>query len=170
MRAEKKYLVDEVAGFLAKSSYVFLADYNRITVPDVMELRELLAKQGAEFHVVKNSILKYAAQERELPDFDEVLAGQTAIVVGGDTPSEVAKILIKFHKDKEEKGAIKLGILDEKKMSAAEVTELSKLPSLEVLRGQFLGLLNTPAQQLVRVLQAVPEGLLNVLDAKSKKG
>lgn len=170
MRAEKKYLVEEVVGHLGKSSYVFLADYNRLTVPDFKELRESLAKLGAEFHVVKNSILKYAGQERNLPEFDEALEGQTAIVVGGDTPSEVAKILIKFHKDKEEKGAIKLGILDEKKMSAEEVKELSKLPSLEILRGQLLGLLNTPAQQMVRVLQAVPEGMLNVLDAKSKKG
>lgn len=170
MREEKKYLVEEASGYLGKSNYVFLVSYNRVTVVDVAELRKSLSSVEAEFHVVKNSILKHAAAERSLPAFDQALAGQTAIVVGGKNPAEVAKILVKFHKDKEEKCPIKIGVLDDKIVNAAEITELSKLPSLEVLRAQFLGLLNTPAQQTVRVMQAVPEGLLNVLQAKVKKG
>lgn len=170
MREEKKYLVEEASRHLEKSNYVYLVNYDRVTVIDVAELRKSLAGVGAEFHVVKNSILKHAAERRSLPTFDEALAGQTAIVVGGKNPAEVAKILVKFHKDKDEKCPIKIGVLDEKVLNVAEVTELSKLPSLEVLRAQFLGLLNTPAQQAVRVLQAIPEGLLNVLQAKIKQG
>lgn len=170
MREEKKYLVRETVSHLEKSNYVFLVNYQRTTVLDVAELRKSLSKVGGEYHVVKNSILKYAVEQCSLPVLDEALEGQTAIVVGGDSPSEVAKILIKFHKDKDEKCPIKIGVLDEKLMSRNEVIELSKLPSLEVLRAQFLCLLNTPAQQMVRLMQAVPEGLLNVLQAKTKKG
>lgn len=170
MREEKKYLVEETSRHLGKSNYVFLVSYDRVTVMDVAELRKSLSNFEAEFHVVKNSILKHAAGERSLPAFCESLTGQTAIVVGGKDPAEVAKVLVKFHKEKEEKCPIKVGVLDAKIVNADEIVELSKLPTLEILRAQFLGLLNTPAQQTVRIMQAVPEGLLNVLQAKVKLG
>lgn len=169
MRSEKQYLINEALSHLEKSNYVFLVNFERTTVSDAADLRKQLNKVGGEFHVVKNSTLKLAAKERSLPALDAVLEGHTAIIVGGDSPSEVAKILVKFHKEKEEKCPIKVGVLDEKLLSKEEVIELSKLPGLEVLRGQLLGLLNTPATQMARILQAVPEGLLNVLQAKSKQ-
>lgn len=169
MRSEKQYLVKEALNYLGKSDYVFLVNFQRTTVLDVAELRAALTKVGGEFHVLKNSTLKLAAKELSLPALDEALEGQTAVVIGGDSPSEVAKILVKFHKEKDEKCPIKIGVLNEKLLSREEVIELSKLPGLEVLRAQLLGLLNTPATQMVRVIQAVPEGLLNVLQAKAKK-
>lgn len=170
MRPEKKYLVEEVSNQLEKSEYLFLTNFNRVTVEETAELRGELAKHEAEFHVVKNSILKVAAKERNLPEFDqEVLTGPTAIVVGGANPSEVAKVLSEFFKDKE-KNEVKQGVLAEKMLSAADVEALSKLPSLDALRGQLLGLLNQPATGLVRVLVAGPQNLLNVLQAKVDKG
>lgn len=169
MRSEKKYLITEALGHLEKSNYVFLVNFERTTVFDAAELRAALSQVGGEFHVVKNSTLRHAAKELSFPDLDTVLAGHTAVVVGGDSPSEVAKVLVKFHKEKDEKCPIKIGILDEKLLSREEVIELSKLPTLAVLRSQFLALLNAPATQIVRVMQAVPEGLLNVLNAKTKK-
>jgi len=167
MRAEKKYLVDEVSGYLGKSDYVFLADYRKVTVADAAEIRASLRAQQAEYHVVKNSILNVAAKERKLPALESSwLIGQTAIVVGGRNPSEVAKILTKYFKDKE-KLALKGGVLGQSRLTAADVDALSKLPSIEALRAQLLGLLSQPGTSFVRVLQGVPQGLLNVLQAKS---
>src|SRR5690606_13335012 len=83
MRPEKKYLVEEVRNHLDKSEYVFLTNYDRITVEETSTLRKSLAEHNAEFHVVKNSVLNIAAQEREYPDLKEWLAGPTAIIVGG---------------------------------------------------------------------------------------
>lgn len=168
MQAEKKYLVDEVGNYLDKSDYVFLADYNRITVAETEALRSVLAEHGAEFHVVKNSILKIAADAREYPGLDEYLKGQTAIVVGGTNAPGVAKALEKFFKDKQ-KVEVKAGVLEKRKLSAKDVSELAKLPPIDVLKAQFLALLNTPATQFVRIVQAVPQGLLNVLQAKVDK-
>ena len=168
MRPEKKYLVDEVSGYLGKSDYVFLADYRKVTVADAAELRASLRSQQAEYHVVKNSILNVACRERKLPELESSwLVGQTAIVVGGRNPSEVAKILTKYFKDKE-KLALKGGVLGQSRLSAADVDALSKLPSLDTLRAQLLGLLSQPGTSFVRVLQGVPQGLLNVLQAKSE--
>src|SRR5882672_317901 len=144
MRPEKKFLVDEVAGYLGKSGYVFLADYRKVTVADTAELRASLRSQQAEFHVVKNSILNIAAKERKLPELDATwLVGQTAIIVGGKNPTEVAKILLKYFKDKD-KLALKGGVLGPARLSVSDVQAFSTLPGIEVLRAQLLGLFNMP--------------------------
>ena len=165
MRPEKKYLVAEVDQHLDKSDYVYLVNYERITVQEIAELRALLAAHGAEFHVIKNSILGVAAAAKDLPDLSEHLTGQTAIIIGGNNPSGVAKVVTEFFK-KNQKVDVKAGVLSDKVLSKEEVEALAKLPGLEVLRAQLLGLLTQPATGLVRVLNAVPQGLVNVLQAK----
>lgn len=169
MQAEKKFLVEEVGRYLDKSDYMFLADFQRVTVAETEELRRILSGLGAEFHVVKNRILKIAADEREMQIAEDNLRGPTAIVVGGKDAAGVAKALEKFFKDKK-KLEIKGGVLQKGPLSVDEVSNLAKLPSEEILRAQLLGLLNTPATQMVRIIQAVPQGLLNVLQAKADKG
>ena len=168
MRPEKKYLVDEVNEHLNKSDYVYLANYERITVDETAELRAQLAEHDAEFHVVKNTIFGVAAQTKELPDIGEHLNGPTAIIVGGNNPSGVAKTLGEFFK-KKDKVEVKAGILNEKALDKAQIEALAKLPGLESLRAQLLGLLSQPGTGLVRVLNAVPQNVVNVLQAKVRK-
>jgi len=168
MRPEKQYLVREVASHLEKSDYLFLANYERSTVVDLAELRSRLAAEEAEFHVVKNRILKIAARERGLPDLDGHLTGQTAIVTGGRNPSGVAKILAKFFEERS-KVEVKAGVLNSHAIDRDAVEQLAKLPSLETLRAQLLGLLNQPAQQLVFVLNGVPQAVVNLLQARNRQ-
>lgn len=168
MRPEKKYLVEEVNTHLEKSNYVFLTDYTRINVEQIGELRASLAKEEAEFHVIKNTILGVAAKEKEYPDLSEWLNGQTAIIVGGNNPSGVAKILKDFFK-KTEKIDVKVGVLDSQLLTAGDVKVLADLPPLEVVKAQFLGLLNTPAQRLVSLFNAVPTQVVTLLKAKADK-
>ena len=168
MRPEKQYLVEEVGEHLKKSDYVYLANYERITVEETAELRGQLAAHEAEFHVVKNTIFGVAAQAQDLPDLGEHLNGQTAIIVGGNNPSGVAKVLGEFFK-KKDKVEVKAGILNDKVLDKAQIEVLAKLPGLEALRGQLLGLLNQPGTSLVRVLNAVPQSVVNVLQAKVRK-
>ena len=153
MRAEKKYLIDEVSGHLKKSDYVILTNFTKINVADVAELRKRLAPEKAEFHVVKNSSFRVAAKAMGLPDMDKSLTGQTAVVVGGKNPAGVAKILKKFVEEKQ-KLEVKVGVLDKKLMNAADLSKLADLPSFEVLRSMFLGLLTMQGAAFVRVLDA----------------
>jgi large subunit ribosomal protein L10 len=164
MRPEKKYLVEEVANRLKESNYLFLTNYFRITVAETADLRARLAEQDAEFHVVKNTILQQAAKAMDLPEMEALLDGQVAVVSGGRNPSEVAKILKKFHKEKD-KVSIKGGALGPRLLTADEVDTLSQLPSLDVMRAQLMGLLNTPATQFVGVINAVPQAVVTVLKA-----
>lgn len=166
MRPEKKFLIDEVNTHLDKSDYMFLADYQSSTVVDIAELRAELVKEEAEFHVVKNNILRVAARDRGFPELDDQLVGQNAIVIGGKNPSGVAKILTKYF-DSKDKMDVKVGVLSSQRIDKDEVVALSKLPGLDSLRAQLLGLLNQPAQSLVFVLNGVPQAVVNVLQAKA---
>ena len=165
MRVEKKYLIEEVAGHLKKSDYVILANFDRMTVADVAELRQRLAAHKAEFHVVKNSSLRVAAEALKLPAFNTVLTGPTAIIVGGRNSPGVAKVVRDFIKEKQ-KVVVKAGVLGQKVLTPAEIEQLAGLPPLEALQAQLLGLLSQPASLFVRVLNAVPQGVANVLQAK----
>lgn len=153
MRVEKQYLISEVEGHLKKSDYVILANFTKVTVADVAELRNRLAAEKAEFHVVKNSSLRVAAKAMGLPDVEGSLTGPTAVVVGGKNPAGVAKILKKFFEEKQ-KLEVKVGVLDKKVISAADLAKMADLPSFEALRSQLLGLFMQTGAAFVRVLDA----------------
>jgi large subunit ribosomal protein L10 len=165
MRAEKKYLIAEVESHLKKSDYVILANFTGVTVADAADLRAKLAAEKAEFHVVKNSSLRVAAKALGLPDIDAALVGPTAVVVGGRNSPGVAKVLRQFFKEKQ-KLEIKSGVLGKQLITAKQVEQLADMPPLEVMRAQLLGLLNQPAGMFVRIINAVPQAALNVLQAR----
>lgn len=153
MRAEKNYLIAEVETHLKKSEYVILANFTKVTVSDVADLRAKLAVEKAEFHVVKNSSLRVAAKALGLPEIESALSGPTAVVVGGKNPAGVAKVLKKFFEDKQ-KLEVKIGVLDKKLVSPSDLAKMADLPSFEALRSQFLSLLTSNAASFVRVLDA----------------
>ena len=153
MRAEKQYLIAEVETHLKKSDYVILANFSKVTVADVADLRSKLAAEKAEFHVVKNSSLRVAAKALGLPDIESSLTGPTAVVVGGKNPAGVAKVLKKFFTDKQ-KLEIKVGVIEKKTITASDLSIMADLPSLEALRSQLLGLFTQNAAAFVRVLDA----------------
>ena len=153
MRAEKQYLINEVETHLKKSDYVILANYTKVNVADVSELRSRLSAEKAEFHVVKNSSLRVAAKALGLPEVEDALSGPTAIVVGGKNPAGVAKVLKKFFEDKQ-KLEVKVGVFEKKIVSAEDLSKIADLPPFEALRAQFLGLLTQVTASFVRVLDA----------------
>lgn len=153
MRPEKNYLIAEVETHLKKSEYVILANFTKVTVSDVADLRAKLTVEKAEFHVVKNSSLRVAAKALGLPEIETALSGPTAVIVGGKNPAGVAKVLKKFFEDKQ-KLEVKIGVLNKKLVSAADLAKMADLPSFEALRSQFLSLLVSNAGAFVRVLDA----------------
>ncbi|MDR2432269.1 MAG: 50S ribosomal protein L10 [Puniceicoccales bacterium] len=167
MRNEKKLLVGEIGKHLDKSNYVFFTDFRGVTVSDVANLRQKLWPEQGEFHVIKKSLLKKATEARSLPMPEGGFEGQIALVVGGKNPVGIAKLLKEFHKNsKEGKLAMRGGLLGGKLLSLQDISTLADLPGIDILRTQFLALLNTPATKLLRTMNAVPQGVLNVLQAK----
>jgi large subunit ribosomal protein L10 len=169
MRPEKANIVSDLSEELKDSSFVLVADYQHMKVDDFSELRKRLAGAGAEIHVVKNSFLKRAMADSGFPAGDGKLTGQTAVVTGKKDVAPVAKAFKTFVTEFK-KAMLKLGFIDRAAVSTAELEALADLPPENVLRAQLLGLLLSPATQLVRVLNEPGSSLARVLNAKASKG
>jgi len=168
MRAEKQNITKEYVARLNASPFFIVVDYQGLKVGPITELRKRLTKAGAEMHVVKNSIFRLATKEAGVADLGGPLGGQLAVVTGQRDVSTAAKVVKSFRAEFE-KPQIRFGFLNNKRMEMPEILALADLPSLDVLRGKLLGLLNTPATQLVRVLQTPGSQLARVIKAKAEK-
>ena len=169
MRAEKQNISAEYINRLNASPYFIVVDYQGLKVGPITELRKRLLKAGAELHVVKNSIFRIAAKEAGVADLTGVLAGQLAVVTGKQDVSAAAKVLKTFSAEFD-KPKLKFGYLNNQRIENRELIMLADLPSIEVLRGTLLGMLNTPATSLVRILNTPASQLARVLQAKADKG
>ena len=169
MRPEKADIVSDLSEELKESSFVLVADYQHMKVDDFSELRKRLAGAGAEIHVVKNSFLKRAMADSGFPAGDGKLTGQTAVVTGKNDVAPVAKAFKTFVTEFK-KAMLKLGFIDRAAVSTADLEALADLPPENVLRGQLLGLLLSPATKLVRVLNEPGTSLARLLNAKASKG
>ncbi len=167
MRAEKQLITKEYVARLNASPFAVLVDYRGLTVDQFTQLRAQLRSEGAEVHVVKNSVLRVAAREVGLPDLG-TLTGQLAVVTGQKDISAAAKVLKKFQA-KSDKPKLKFGFLNNQRLEAEALLALADLPSLDVLRATLLGLLQAPASKLVRLLNTPAGQLARVLQAYADK-
>lgn len=169
MRPEKQFLTKEYTARLNTSPYFIVVDYKGLKVSQLTELRKRLAKAQAEVHVVKNSIFRIAAKEAGVTDLNGSMAGQVAVVTGKRDVSAAAKVVKTFGKEFENKLQVHFGYLNNQRLAQAEVMTLADLPSIEVLRAKFLGLLNAPTTKLVTLLQTPASQLARVLKAQAEK-
>ena len=167
MRPEKSTIVADVQAKLKGSAFVLLADYSGMKVKHFEELRTRLAGAGAEIHVVKNTFIKRAANELNLPELNDALTGQTAMITGESDICAAAKVVKTFVAEFT-KPPVKAGILDNALLTPEQVQALADLPSKEVLQGTLLGLLLAPATRFVRVLNEPGTSLARILKAKAE--
>jgi large subunit ribosomal protein L10 len=169
MRAEKQYLTKEYLARLNASPFLIVVDYRGLKVGHLTELRKRLNKAGAEVHVVKNSIFRIAAKEAGIGDLNGALAGQLAVVTGQRDISVAAKVVKTFGSEFDRLN-VHFGFLNNKRVEAVDIMALADLPSLDVLRAKFLGLLSAPATKLVVLLNTPASQLARVLQARVDKG
>jgi large subunit ribosomal protein L10 len=160
-RDQKAAVVEEVAAQIKESEAVFAVDYRGISVPQAAELRVKLNEAGARFRVVKNTLTLLAADRAGAESLKEVLDGPTAFTFvtaeGGDV-ALAAKALAQFRRETdllEFKG----GVMNGEVLTAEQIGELSRLPSLDVLHGQLVGVIASPITGLVRGLNALIAGV-----------
>jgi large subunit ribosomal protein L10 len=168
MRAEKKTLTKEYLARLNASPFFIVVNYKGLKVGQLTELRKRLNKAGAQILIVKNSIFRIAAQEAGVGDLNGSLGGQIAVVTGQKDISVAAKV-VKTFGAQFDRLKVQFGYLNNQRMAEADIMTLADLPSLEVLRSKFLGLLNAPATKLVVLLNTPATQLARVLQAKVDK-
>lgn len=163
----KKAQVAEVVEALNNAATGVLVDYRGLTVEEDTKLRNDLRAAGVKYFVVKNTLLRLAANQVGLEELDSMLHGPTALALSED-PVAPAKILFDFAKGNE-KVEIKTGFMDGKVMSMDELTTLAKTPSKDTLIAKIMGSLNAPASNLVRLLNTIVEGGEEIADLIAKK-
>lgn len=170
MRPEKKIMVEDLSRQVSGSPFVLVTDYKGLTVQQFSALRRKLRSVQAECHVVKNTLLRLAAQQAGLPAIDAALTGMTAVVLGGAKSdiSAVAKILKQFLAEFD-KPKIKLGVLGQQVLSPEQVAAVAELPSLDAMRAMLIGLIQSPATKLAVVLSTPAAQLARVLKARADK-
>ena len=168
MRAEKLNLTKEYVARLNASPFFIVVSYQGLNVGQLTELRKRLFKVGAEFHVMKNSVFRIAAKEAGIADLGGVLSGMLAVVTGQKEISAAAKVLKNFAAEFD-KLKFSFGFMGDQRLEKETILTLADLPSIEVLRGKLLGVIQAPATKLVVLLNTPGAQLARVIKAKSEK-
>lgn len=168
-KEKKQQMVADYVDKVSNSQAVILTDYRGLTVAQMMDLRQRLREVDGRFQVVKNTLLKLALEQANIPVPTAQLEGPVAIGYCAAEVPPVAKALVDFAKESdilEIKGAI-LGtdILD-----VAGVQALADLPPREVLLAYLLGAVQGPMSSMVSTLTAPLRELVQVLQARSEQG
>lgn len=170
-RTEKVEAVDYIKGrFEAMSSAVFL-DYGGMTVEEVTKLRNTFREKGVEYKVLKNTLIRRALGDAPFVGrLSGVLKGMTGVAWSFEEPSTAARI-VKGYVKENEKLKIKAGLLDGQVLDASGVeNQLATLPSKDEARAMLLATFMAPAQQFVMLLNTPAGNFVRVMQAKKDKG
>ncbi len=162
----KHQLVDRISQLLAESKFIIATDYRGLTVTEITELRHQLRNIGTEYHVVKNTLTKLAAENTGKQELCQLLTGPTALAFGHENMPELAKALLDYIRISKTSVSIKGALLDDRLVGIDQVRSLATLPSIEVLRAKLLGVLISPVFSLQNVLSANIRGLNTILNAR----
>lgn len=148
---------------------VVLVNYAGLNVKAQQELKRRLKEVGGRMVVVKNTLLKRAFESAKIDSkmaTDEILSGQTALVIAESDPIGPIQILGKFAKDNE-LPKFKVGVVEGSFYDSLSLSQLSNLPSRDALLGQLLGTLMGSEYGLVGTLQGNLNKLVYILKTKA---
>ena len=164
--AQKNQTVAELKEILSWSKGAILTDYRGLTVAEVSVLRKKLRDVDAEYHIVKNTLIKVALGDRVTPELDKLLHGPTAIVFVKNDIVAPAKAMLDFaNASKKTDVKVKGGFLDGKTYTFEQVQAISKLPPREQLVASLIGTLNGPVSSLVGTLDGIISEFVRTLQS-----
>lgn len=164
-REEKAKYIDDLAADLAANNVIYLTDTAELTVETVNSLRRKAFNANVSMRVVKNTLLEKAMDKVEGKDFAELkttLAGATSIMFAeaGNAPAK----LIKDFRKKQDKPILKGAWIDEGTyIGDDQLKMLSEIKSKEELLGEIIGLLQSPAKNVVSGLKGAGGKLAGIL-------
>jgi large subunit ribosomal protein L10 len=168
-KEQKAALVDEIAERLGDASSIFAVDYRGNSVPQAAELRTRLAEADATFRIVKNRLAKRAAEKSGTAVPEELLEGPTALTFVNGDPVTAAKAIFTFSRQNDVL-AYKGGLMDGVPLEPEQFTQIARLPGLDVLHGQLVGVTASPLTGLMRGLTSMLSGLAVGLGQIAEKG
>ena len=167
MKEEKQLLLDEITE-KSSSVYTLVLNHKNLNNNMIWDLRSQLGTiAGADFEFVRRRLLIKALDKFAS---DENITGSTAILSTDslDNISGVTKILSDWN-DEEKNITILFGIIDGKKYGSEYISQISKLPSMDVMRSEMLALLEAPMSSLLAVFDSLLTSTIHCLDNKCRQ-
>ena len=166
-KADKEAVVADLVEQLRTAESLIVADYRGLTNAKLETLRDRLREHGARFSVVKNTLARRAAETAGAEPLLALLEGPSAIAFiksGGDAVA-VAKALSDSARETKIL-TLRGGVLEGVPITGEDVESLAKLPPLDVLRSQVVGVIIAPLTQLLGLLSAPLSDLVGLIDAR----
>ena len=160
--SEKQAIVEALTSRLKEASAGIVIDYRGITVLEDTELRSEMRKNEVEYSVVKNTLLRFAANNAGLSDLDSVLNGTTSLATTTADPIAPFRIVKEYSSkmttaESGPRFVIKAAFMDGKMLSESECSEIAALPSKDALYAKVLGTMLAPITSLAVVLNQIAE-------------
>lgn len=155
-KQQKTEIVGAVSQILKDAKTVVFVKFNRLNVAATTLLRKKLRGEKVGYTVAKKTLLKRALSEENITGELPLLEGEIAIAYSTDELAP-AREIYNFSRDYKDNVKIVGGIFEGKYMDANEMLSIATIPGMQVLRGQFVNLINSPLQGLVIALNAIAE-------------
>lgn len=171
LRTEKAQAIEEIKSHFSAGTSAVFVDFSGMTVAEVSKLRSAFRAQGVRYKVFKNTLIRLAlAESPQVDKLSGLLRGMTGVAFSGEEPGAAAKVIKEFVKDNE-KLKVKAGLIDGQVLDAKTVeTQLATLPGKNEARAMLLATLIAPAQRFVMLLNTPAGNFVRVLQAKERQG
>jgi large subunit ribosomal protein L10 len=169
MRAEKQLLLDEVKEKIQGSKGFIVTQYQKLDAQAAREFRDVVANAKGEFEVVRKRVFVKAAEAVGIKLDASSFKGHIGVIFANEDATGLSKVALEYGEKNDKSVLVVGGLIDGTLFSGEEVQAIARLPGLNELRSEFLGLLEAPMGQTVSLLQNLLTSLLYCLEEKSKK-
>ncbi len=169
-REEKSQVIEELTAQLADNTNIYLTDISGLNAVDTSNLRRACFKANVRLSVVKNTLLEKAmeASDKDFGDLPTTLKGNTSVMYS-ETGNGPAKVIKAFRK-KSERPLLKGAFIEESiYIGDDQLDALVEIKSREELLGEIVGLLQSPAKNVISALKSSGGALAGILKTLSEK-
>ena len=177
-REEKQTLVDELSGKIQSHNSFYIVDASVMSVAKINEFRRLCFTRGMEYKVYKNTFIRKALDTlgHDTSEMDAALKGQSGVLFSSESGSAPAKLLRDFYKSQAygrnvtPKPVLKGAYVDASiYIGSNQLEGLTTLKGKQELLGELIGLLQSPAKNVISALQSGGNKLAGILKTLSEK-
>jgi len=167
--AKKEADVAELSRMVDRSVVTISTSYRGLSVAEMTALRRRMREAGVEIRVVKNTLMKLAAERAGKPDLVNIIDGPTAMIFSYEDIAAPAKAVTEYIRTARSALTITGAYLDGAVMKPAEVADLASLPSREALLAQFVGGMQSSIATFSGLITAVVREFAGLIDARAQQ-
>jgi large subunit ribosomal protein L10 len=172
-REDKAQLIGDLTEKLKETDHFYITDTSGFTVAEINKFREMCFTKGVEYKIVKNTLIKKALEniEGDFSELDEVLKGTSGLMFVNETANAPAKIIKDFKKgDPDQRPKFKAASIDSDLfIGEDQLNALASLKSKQELIGEIITLLQSPAKNVLTLLQSGENTLAGIVKTLSDR-